>query len=62
MEIIVRKIATYLKALLYPYLLPSQMKIVTKILNLERKETKVTIVTISKKERKVITSSNEKTI
>ena len=40
MQIIVTKIPTYLKAMFYPHLLPSQMKIVTKILNLERQETK----------------------
>ena len=34
MQIIVKKIPPYLEAMLYPHLLPSQMKTVTKILHL----------------------------
>ena len=61
MQIIMRKIPTYLEAMFYPHLLSSQMKIVMKILNLERRETKA-LVTVTKKERKVITTPNEKAI
>lgn len=60
-QIIVRKIPQYLKELFYPQLLSSQMKVVPKILYLVGKETK-DVVTIRKKERKLMVSPDKKKI
>ena len=60
-QIIVRKIPQYLKELFYPQLLSSQMKVVPKILYQVGKETK-DVLTIRKKETKVIVSPDKKKI
>ena len=60
-QIIVRKIPQYLKELFYPQLLSSQMKVVPKILYQVGKETK-DVLTIRKKEKKVIVSPDKKKI